>query len=295
MPKASGCRALLLVASLVVAAGLPALAQSAEEEDGAEAPAAEAEAGPSQDVDMSGIDVDKLDWSQLNVDASTLAYSGSKGGAPRRADGGDATWSAKDRVGGTAVSVKQSISPFWDTRIGADMTVVRAPATMSELLAEKTANGGNLPQSAGSAWAAVTAPGAGPLWDKTAVEARLDPSQEQSRFGTSLSKSLPLDEQYSLTLQNGYNLIQQGLVPLPGIAPHPSRNYQTDQSARLSIGNTGTSIIAGQTLSSADDRWLRRIGAEQQLFEGVSVSGTIGETPQGATSKSLTAGFKRTW
>lgn len=295
MPKASGCRALLLVASLIVASGLPALAQSAEEEDGAEAPAAEAEASPSQDVDMSGIDVDKLDWSQLNVDASTLAYSGPKGGAPRRADGGDATWSAKDRVGGTAVSVKQSISPFWDTRIGADMTVVRAPATMSELLAEKTANGGNLPQSAGSAWAAVTAPGAGPLWDKTAVEARLDPSQEQSRFGTSLSKSLPLDEQYSLTLQNGYNLIQQGLVPLPGIAPHPSRNYQTDQSARLSIGNTGTSIIAGQALSSADDRWLRRIGAEQQLFDGVSVSGTIGETPQGATSKSLTAGFKRTW
>ncbi|WJR81669.1 hypothetical protein [Bradyrhizobium sp. NP1] len=280
---------------MIVASGLPALAQSAEEEDGAEAPAAEAEASPSQDVDMSGIDVDKLDWSQLNVDASTLAYSGPKGGAPRRADGGDATWSAKDRVGGTAVSVKQSISPFWDTRIGADMTVVRAPATMSELLAEKTANGGNLPQSAGSAWAAVTAPGAGPLWDKTAVEARLDPSQEQSRFGTSLSKSLPLDEQYSLTLQNGYNLIQQGLVPLPGIAPHPSRNYQTDQSARLSIGNTGTSIIAGQALSSADDRWLRRIGAEQQLFDGVSVSGTIGETPQGATSKSLTAGFKRTW
>ena len=53
-----------------------------------------------------------------------------------------------------------------------------------------------------------------------AVEARIDPSQDQSRLGTSLSKSLPLGEQYSLTLKNGYNLIQQGFVPVPGIVSH---------------------------------------------------------------------------
>ena len=40
---------------------------------------------------------------------------------------------------------------------------------------------------------------------------------EQSKLGTSLSKSVPLNEQYSLTLQNGYNLVQQGFVPVPGI------------------------------------------------------------------------------
>ena len=60
------------------------------------------------------------------------------------------------------------------------------------------------------------------------MEARVDPAQEQSKLGTSLSKSVPLSEQYSLTLQNGYNLIQQGIVPVPGIVSHPARSYETD-------------------------------------------------------------------
>ena len=106
---------------------------------------------------------------------------------------------------------------------------------------------------------------------------------------------MPLSEQYSLTLQNGYNLIQQGLVPVPGIVSHPARSYETDQSAKLSITDTGTSFMAGQTLSTSDDKWLRKIGAEQKLFDGVTISGSIGETPSGAANKSLSAGFKRSW
>jgi hypothetical protein len=84
-------------------------------------------------------------------------------------------------------------------------------------------------------------------------------------------------------------------VPVPGIAGHPVRNYQTEQSAKLSITDTGTSFIAGQTLSSTDDKWLRKIGAEQKLFGDVSISGSIGETAQGTANKSLTAGFRHSW
>jgi hypothetical protein len=73
------------------------------------------------------------------------------------------------------------------------------------------------------------------------------------------------------------------------------RNYETDQSAKLSIIDTGTSFTAGQTLSTTDDKWLRNIGAEQKLFGGVSISGSIGETSLGTTNKSLTAGFKQSW
>jgi hypothetical protein len=208
------------------------------------------------------------------------------------------SWSSKDKPNGSAaLSVKQPLSPFWDARIGADMTVARQPGTLtaSELLSEKLANGGSEPQSSGTAWAAITAPGVGSIWDKTAIEARVDPSQEQSKLGTSLSKSLPLSEQYSLTLQNGYNVIQQGIVPVPGIFARPARNYQTEQSAKLNIADTGTSFIAGQTLSSTDDKWLRKIGAEQKLFDGITISGSIGETAQGMSNKSLTAGFRRSW
>jgi hypothetical protein len=54
-------------------------------------------------------------------------------------------------------------------------------------------------------------------------------------------------------------------------------------------------LIAGQSLSTTDDKWLRKVGAEQKLFDGVTVSGSIGETAQGTANKSISAGFKRSW
>jgi hypothetical protein len=241
----------------------------------------------SNDPDKSDIANLELDWSLLDVDASTLTTSpGSKvRAAPRNPASGDMTWSSRDTPIGSAVSVKQPISPFWDTRIGADMTIVRQPATLSELLAEKATYGGSEPQSSGTAWAAVTAPGVGSIWDKTTVEARLDPAQDQGKLGTSLSKSLALGEQYSLTLQNGYNMVQQGLA----------HSYETEQSARLSIADTGTSFSAGQSLSTADDKWLRKIGAEQKIVGGFNISGSVAETALGPANKRITAGFRQSW
>jgi hypothetical protein len=288
-----------LVWTLAAAAQTPPTNDEPETQETEDAEAAPAEAAPGvNDTDiMKDIDVSKLDWSLLNVDASTLGDLAAKGGAAKGATSADAAWSANERSNGTsAVSVKQSISPFWDTRIGADMTVARqGSATTSEQLSEKLANGGSLPQSSGTAWAAITAPGVASIWDTTAVEARVDPASEQSKLGTSLSKSLPISEHYSLTLKNDYNLIQQGIVPVPGIVSHPTRSHETDQSAKLGIADTGTSIVAGQTLSASEDKWLRRVGAEQKLFDGVTISGSIGETPSGTASKSLSAGFKRSW
>jgi hypothetical protein len=250
-----------------------------------------------KDPDGKGLE---LDWSQLNVDPSALTWTPASKArvAPKAVPGTDAAWSESNKPNGSSdVSVKQSLSAFLDAKVGADMTVTGPPQTLTEaqLLSERLANGGTLPQSSGTAWAAITAPGAGPIWDKTAIEARVDPSQDQTRLGTSLSKSLPFSEQYSLSLENGYNLIEQGVVPVPGIIGRPAQNYQTDQTAKLSINETGTSFSAGQSLSSTDDKWLRKVGAEQKLFGGVSISGSIGETPLGTTNKSVTAGFKQSW
>src|SRR5712672_1816530 len=293
---------LALAAGFSLAAVLAANAQTPPSDEAAEAAEEEgaAQAREINDVDiMKDIDVDKLDWSQLNVDASTLIMPAAKGpAAPKATASGDAAWSSNAKPNGSsAVSVKQSLSPFWDTRIGADMTVVHQPpvATSADALLQKYSPDGQPSQSSGTAWAAITAPGVGPIWDKTAIEARVDPGQEQSKIGTSLSKSVPLSEQYSLTLKNDYNVIQQGIVPVPGIVSRPARSYETDQSAKLSVTDTGTSFVAGQTLSSNEDKWLRKVGAEQKLFDGVSISASVGETPLGTTSKSLTAGFKRSW
>jgi hypothetical protein len=298
-----GCQ-LLLAAGLSLAAVLQAHAQTmpaGKIPDAAEIATPDANDADAENADAKDADIEnlQLDWSLLNVDASTLITTPSKARpATQAAASADMSWSSKDKSNGAAaVSVKQSLSAFLDARVGADMTVVNQPQTLtsSDLLRQKFASDAPPSQSTGTAWAAITAPGLGSIWDKTAVEARVDPSQEQSKLGTSLSKSLPLSEQYSLTLQNGYNVIQQGVVPVPGIPGRPARNYETDQSARLSITDTGTSFIAGQTLSSADDRWLHKIGAEQKLFGDISISGSIGETTLGTSNKRLTAGFKRSW
>src|SRR5260221_1104345 len=302
--------ALVLAAGVSVVLAAPVSAQavpSGEEPDAAEAAAPDARDADNKDADIKNLE---LDWSLLNVDASTLTTRPASKArlAPRADTGAGLSWSSKDKPNGSAaLSVKQPVSPFLDTRVGADMTVVDHSQTLtsSDLPRQKFSTDAPPSQSTGTGWAAITAPGVASIWDKTSVEARVDPGQEQSKLGTTLSKSVPISEQYSLTLQSGYNLIQQGhsslpcadcvnlsAVPVPGIVSRPARSYETDASAKLSIADTGTSFMAGQTLSTNDDKWLRKIGAEQKLFDGVTVSGSVGETPTGATNKSFSAGFK---
>lgn len=181
--------ALLLTAGLTLALPVVRAETIAPQEDKAQAPAETATA--DDDDEVQAVDVNTLDWSQLNVDADVLVHGIAPKLSTAALNAGDSmAWSSKDKPNGASdVAVKQKLSPFWDARVGADMTVAREPTTMSELLADK-ANGGKEQQSSGSAWAAVTAPGAGPIWDKTAVEARVDPSQDQSKLGTSISKQV---------------------------------------------------------------------------------------------------------
>ena len=88
-----------------------------------------AEAPDVNDTDvLKGIDVDKLDWSQLAVDAGTLndAIAARKRAQAAAKDGLD--WSSNANANGSsAVTVKQSVSSFWDARVGADMTVASEP------------------------------------------------------------------------------------------------------------------------------------------------------------------------
>jgi len=82
------------------------------------------------------------------------------------------------------------------------MTVVNpnSAATSADVLRQKYAPDAAPAQSSARPGPRYRA-GRRSLWDKTAVEARVDPAQEQSKLGTSISKSVPLSEQYALTLQ----------------------------------------------------------------------------------------------
>jgi hypothetical protein len=214
------------------------------------------------DDEVQAVDVNTLDRSQLDVDAYVLVHGIAPKPRAATLNAGDSmAWSSNDiakrRLGRRG---EAKAHPFWDARVGADMTVAREPTTMSELLADK-ANGGKEQQSYGAARAAVTAPGAGPIWDKTAVEARVDPSQNQSKLGTSISKQAPLTDQTSLTLSSGANVIQQGIVTGPGTVA---------QLRHRAVGKPHRHGHQPHRRREALDqrRWLRKIGAEQQLGGG---------------------------
>jgi hypothetical protein len=115
---------------LILAAGfsfglvLPAVAQAVPADENPDTAAVEATAADADEPDIKDLE---LDWSQLNVDASTLiASTASKARLAPAGPSTEMTWSSRDKPdGAAAVAVKQPLSPIWDTRIGADMTVTR--------------------------------------------------------------------------------------------------------------------------------------------------------------------------
>ncbi|HEY0235049.1 MAG TPA: hypothetical protein VGC86_08360, partial [Afipia sp.] len=237
-----------------------------------------------------------LEWSLLSSEIPLDTDSTGKFRARTASSGDTMSWDRTDKGdGASSMTVKQSVLPFADAKVGADLNVAnRQPGTSSDALAGKLS--GESYQSSGSAWANMTAPGLGNIWDKTTIEARVDPTQEQSRVNTSISKSVPLgSQQYSLTAQTGYNVIQSA-VPMVGADGRIAKGAtEVDRSAKLEFKDTGTSVLAGETMSTMDEKWLRRVGVEQKVFGGISVTGSVSETPLGTPNRSLTAGFKHSW
>jgi hypothetical protein len=147
-------------------------------------------------------------------------------------------------------------------------------------------------QATGVAWANVSAPGLG--WDKTVIDTRIDPAQDEGRLATTLSRSVPVGENFSLTLQNHAAVARTLANSTLGI--ESSRVWAAGQAVRFNIAPTDTVLAVDASISSIDDKWLRTLSAEQKLFGGpFSLTGAVTETQSGAASRSLSAGFKTTW
>ncbi len=240
----------------------------------------------TDDVPPSGVlappEPDDIDWSALNWDASKLSSASAK------------------------IPAGKSLPSAWQSKMGVDANKATQSAGVGSPINPDSVLPGAAPKSASdAAWANVTAPGLDtPVgWDKTTFDARFDPVHEERKVGTTLSKSVPLNERFSVTLQNGYSVTQtpsaaQAASAVPN-AGHDamSNQYGTDTTAKLNVLPTGTSLSVGTTMSTTDEKWRRSLGAEQNLFGGFSVKGTVTESAiaGAAPDKSLTAGFKRSW
>ncbi len=178
-------------------------------------------------------------------------------------------------------------APLWEHKVGVDYTKPSIPATkyQPESLAAVP------DQSTGAAWATLTGPLSLPGWDQTAVEARVDPAQEEGKLATTVRRSLPIGDEVVVTLENGVSVTQA----LPHVTQAP-RGWASSQALRLDLPSSATSVWVGADISSTDEKWLRSLSAEQKLLGGpVSIKGSIRETASGDPSRSLSAGFKWTW
>lgn len=250
---------------------------------------------------------DTIDWSALNWDPAALSVRGANAWPAPATSRPDLSWDRKEKSDGTsAVTVKKTLPTAWDSKIGVDMNVSNQSANaIAPINPERLLPGASADMSSGAAWASVTAPALNaPVgWDKATIDARFDPLNEERKIGTTVSKSVPLNERFSVTLQNGYSMtqapgtLQASAAPIPAQPPvyGPSHYFSSENTAKLNVLPTGTSLSIGTAMSTTDDKWRRSLGAEQKLFGGISVKGSVSETETGTPDKSISAGFKRNW
>ncbi len=199
-------------------------------------------------------------------------------------------WNRVEKLdGSSSVSVKKELPTAWDAKIGADFGLgAQADPSRQPLPSPKEPN-------AGAAWAKIRVPGV------AMIDARVEPSPDQQRFGTTVSRSLPLGSSYSLTLQNSYTVTESVNAPTaavagrPASAAAPAQVWSTDRMVKFSILPTGTSVAAGTTSSSADNVTRSKISAEQKLFEHFNVTTSVTDLGAPSSNKSITAGFKWKW
>jgi hypothetical protein len=253
----------------------------------------------SEPLDLSKLDP-SIDWSVLDTDASSLVLDGYGGRSitivPTARQKDLTKWNkTENRDGTAAVTVKRSLPTAWDTKVGLDLGLAPTP---SPLRTPERLVAGPASESRGVAWVSTTGPGLNlPIgWDKTSITARFDPIQEESKFGTRFSRSLPINQDVSVTMESGIAVTHLRNQPLPNeLASKETNVFDAERMAKLNFLATGTSIGAGSRKSSIDDIWLNSLSAEQKLFGGVSITGSVSETLEGETNKSVTAGFRRTW
>jgi hypothetical protein len=208
--------------------------------------------------------------------------------------------------GSTALTVGRRLPTEWETKVGMDFGL-KAPLTTSPTPEAYLDGWAQQDRSSGAGWASIAVPATPFGLDKAAIEARIDPTQDQGRLATTLSRSMPIGDDAKVTLQQGYawtetlanpagaTLVAPGGTSAPSVSP-PTQMLTSESQLSLNLLSTDTTFAAGAKLSSTEDKWLRTLSAEQKLFGGpFSVTGAISERPTGETDKSVKAGFKHAW
>jgi hypothetical protein len=188
--------------------------------------------------------------------------------------------------GSANLTVGRRLETEWDAKVGFDAKLAPelASPSLSDSLLQPTVPG----RSTGVVWGTVTGPSVAPmLFDKTAVDARLEPGEDKGQVSATLSRTLPLGDA-SITVQDKYSVTQT-------LQGGGATILESDRSLRFKWSPTSTTLSAGVVTSTVDGQWYNRLSAEQKVVGPLSVTTTVTDPGGTAASKSIAAGFKHTW
>ena len=207
--------------------------------------------------------------------------------------------------GSAAMTIGRRLPIEWETKVGTDVSLASPPASAAS---ENLLRGGAASdRSSGAVWGNITMPGLRPLgFDKTSVDARLDAGKDEGKLGATLSRSVPINETLSVTLQNSYSVRQSlataapvtpGVPPTAGTtaAPGSTPAWGVDESVRLNVDPLGITLSAAAGSSTLDSQWHNKLSLEQTLVGPLKLTTSVEDAGSAAARKSITAGFKRVW
>jgi hypothetical protein len=197
--------------------------------------------------------------------------------------------------GSTTVVVKQPLQTEWDNSVGADLKPATGSAYDRPLPSSRDSAAG------GAAWASVGVP------NVASVDARIDPSNEQGKVGTTLKQSIPFGSRFAVTLQDTYSVTETlgqpsagpNDLPLVALPPAPAawtpQTFGNERAVKFNILPTGTTLGAGVTTASNDPVTHNTLSAEQKLYGPLQVTTAVTDFGQATSNKRITAGFKVHW
>lgn len=217
--------------------------------------------------------------------------SNAKGLDVSRTDGAD---------GSSTIILNKPLATEWDAKVGADLGL--APNTPFEFTPSNPLRVTRDGAGSGAAWASLGVP------DLATVDARVDPTNDRGRVGTTFTRSIPVSGNFAVTLQSSYSVTETFghgqaaasdvpliAAPISDPADPTQRVWGNENVAKFNILGTGTTLAAGLSATSTDPVTHNRLSAEQKLYGPLHVTTAVSDLGRESESKSLSARFKLNW
>ncbi|MFG1417129.1 hypothetical protein V5F38_04865 [Xanthobacter sp. V0B-10] len=179
--------------------------------------------------------------------------------------------------GTTSMTYANSLSDL-STQVGLDMSAARTSVAPAQAAGTDTVSG--------KAFAKVTLDALPDwlLWQKGSVNVAVSPTEEESKLGTTLSRSWTVNDGLKAELSDSYQVGRTGTA----------NGWQMDKKLSVTGVATDTTLSLGARMTDEAQRLLPSLSAQQKVFGGLNVTTTVADTGSDI-NKSITAGFSHRW